>query len=205
MGQSPLPTTQGANEGSVAPLVSRSSTWYVWKPMLRKAMAVILGGLGLAGIGALSMAQTPTAQGGSLPSSPNLAGVIATEWLATGTATAETSKPPVSAPAPPEPPPCPPPALSPPGEPSGLASPGATNAARLPDGRLILNLATATELTTLPGIGLKRAESIVELRTKLKGFRKLSDLLRIKGIGVKSLKKLEPKLVLNAPAPEANP
>jgi competence protein ComEA len=62
-----------------------------------------------------------------------------------------------------------------------------------------LNLATSAELTTLPGVGPKRAEAILALRTRLKGFRKLSDLLRVKGIGVKSLRKLEPKLVLDVP------
>jgi competence protein ComEA len=70
----------------------------------------------------------------------------------------------------------------------------------LPDGRVVLNTATPKELTTLPGIGQKRAEAIIALRTRLKGFRKLSDLLRVKGIGVKSLKKLEPKVVLDVPA-----
>jgi competence protein ComEA len=41
----------------------------------------------------------------------------------------------------------------------------------------------------------------VELRTKMKGFRKVSDLLRVKGIGVRSLRKLEPQLVLDVPTP----
>lgn len=62
-----------------------------------------------------------------------------------------------------------------------------------------MNSATPKELTTLPGIGQKRAEAIIALRTRLKGFRKLADLLRVKGIGVKSLKKLEPKVVLDVP------
>lgn len=194
MGQSPAHTTQAATEGSDAPLGPRSSTWKVWKPILRRVAAVTLGGLGLAGIGALSMAQ-PVGNGDSAASAPPaLAGMVApTEWLATGTPSPEATKPP----------PCPPAATAE-GSPEVTASRSASTsnpAAVLPDGRIVLNLATPTELTKLPGIGQKRAEAIVALRTKLKGFRKLSDLLRVKGIGVKSLKKLEPKLVLEVPTP----
>lgn len=197
MGHSPATTTQGVDEGSgsAPPLVSRSTTWVVWKPILRKAAAVVLGGLGLAGVGALSMAPAH-APANAASSAPALAGVLApTEWLASGTPGQPTS---------PAPNPCPPSVeQSPPAEtaaPPAALSPQQGSGV-LPDGRIVLNLATPTELTALPGIGQKKAEAIVALRTKLKGFRKLSDLLRVKGIGVKSLKKLEPKLVLDVPAP----
>ena len=66
----------------------------------------------------------------------------------------------------------------------------------LPDGRVVLNAATVADLVTLPGIGPKRASQIVELRLRLGKFRKVSDLLRVKGIGVKSLRKLAPRVVL---------
>jgi competence protein ComEA len=194
MGQSPAHTTQATTEGSDAPLGARSSTWKVWKPVLRRVVAVTLGGLGLAGIGALSMAR-PTGNTDSVPSAPPaLAGMLApTEWLATGTPSLDATKPP----------PCPPASTAEPSPEAAASrsSPTSNPAAVLPDGRIVLNLATPTELTKLPGIGQKRAEAIVALRTKLRGFRKLSDLLRVKGIGVKSLKKLEPKLVLDVPAP----
>jgi competence protein ComEA len=68
------------------------------------------------------------------------------------------------------------------------------------DGKVILNLASAEELRKLPGVGPKRAEAIVALRTKLKRFRAVTDLLRVKGIGPKGLKKMLPHLVLDAPA-----
>lgn len=200
MGQTPAHTTQAADEGSQAPLVSPSGAWYVWRPMLRKATAVIVGAVGLAGIGALSMAHAPTGSGSASTAPPALAGVLApTEWLATGTATGDATKPPPQPPCPPEPGAAP--AVGTRSE-TAPVPPMGHGSARLSDGRLVLNLATPSELTTLPGIGLKRAEAIIALRSKLKGFRKLSDLLRIKGIGVKSLRKLEPKLVLDAPAPE---
>jgi competence protein ComEA len=70
------------------------------------------------------------------------------------------------------------------------------------DGKVILNVASAEVLTRLPGVGPRRATSIVELRERLKGFRRTSDLLRVRGIGVKSLKRMLPHLVLDAPAAE---
>lgn len=67
------------------------------------------------------------------------------------------------------------------------------------DGKVILNLATETELRKLPGIGQARARAIVEQRGRLGRFRRLEDLLRVKGIGPKRLKVLRPRLVLDAP------
>jgi competence protein ComEA len=67
------------------------------------------------------------------------------------------------------------------------------------DGKVILNLATLDELTRLPGIGQKRAQKIVTLRERLGRFKKPTDLLRIKGIGPKSLRKMLPHLVLDPP------
>ena len=67
------------------------------------------------------------------------------------------------------------------------------------DGRVILNTATARQLTRLPGIGMKRAAKIVALRARIGRFRKLTDLLRIRGIGRKSLRKMLPRIVLDPP------
>lgn len=71
------------------------------------------------------------------------------------------------------------------------------------DGKVILNVASAEVLTQLPGVGARRAEAIVALRQRLKGFKKPSDLLRVRGIGVRSLKRMLPHLVLDAPKPNA--
>ena len=67
------------------------------------------------------------------------------------------------------------------------------------DGRVILNEATVAELSTLKGVGEKRAQAIVDLREKLGGFKKSSDLLRIRGIGWKSLQKLKAAVVVDRP------
>ncbi len=69
------------------------------------------------------------------------------------------------------------------------------------DGKVILNLASVAEFDRLPGVGKKRAEAIVKLRTRLKRFRRVSDLLRIRGIGIRSLRKMKPYLVLDPPKP----
>jgi len=68
------------------------------------------------------------------------------------------------------------------------------------DGKVILNRADASELRHLPGVGPKRAEAIVTLRAKLGGrFKRITDLLRVKGIGPKGMKKIEPHVVLDEP------
>lgn len=69
----------------------------------------------------------------------------------------------------------------------------------LPDGRIVLNLASETELTKLPGIGPKRAQAILALRQRLGRFRRVEDLLRVKGIGRKMLDRLRPAVILDPP------
>ncbi len=68
-----------------------------------------------------------------------------------------------------------------------------------PDGKVVLNTANAEQLQRLPGVGEKRAQKILELRKRLKRFRRASDLLRVRGIGVKSLRKMLPHLVVDPP------
>lgn len=71
----------------------------------------------------------------------------------------------------------------------------------LQDGRVVLNLAGEAELTKLPGIGPKRAQSILAVRQRLGRFRRVEDLLRVKGIGRKMLERIRPAVVLDPPAP----
>jgi competence protein ComEA len=58
-----------------------------------------------------------------------------------------------------------------------------------------LNRASATDLQRLPGIGVKLAERIVEERQRRR-FISVSDLLRVRGIGPKTLEKLRPYVVV---------
>jgi competence protein ComEA len=59
-----------------------------------------------------------------------------------------------------------------------------------------VNTASAEELSQLPGVGPARARSIVELREKRGGFKRVEDLLEVKGIGEAGLAKLRPFVAL---------
>lgn len=80
---------------------------------------------------------------------------------------------------------------------SGERPPGITA-----DGRIILNTANADELVKLPGIGKSRAAAILALRKRLGRFRRVRDLLRVRGIGFRSLRKIEPLVVVDPPKPK---
>jgi competence protein ComEA len=59
-----------------------------------------------------------------------------------------------------------------------------------------LNTATATQIATLPGVGEKAAQRIVEYREKNGGFKKIEELMNVKGIGEKSFLKLKPLITV---------
>lgn len=59
-----------------------------------------------------------------------------------------------------------------------------------------LNTATVDQLETLPGIGRKTAERILEYRTKSGSFKRIEELMNVKGIGEKSFLKLKPLIVV---------
>jgi competence protein ComEA len=63
-----------------------------------------------------------------------------------------------------------------------------------------LNTATLDQLTTLPGVGAKTAERILEYRTKSGGFKKIEELMNVKGIGEKSFLKIKPLVSVPAKA-----
>ncbi len=65
-----------------------------------------------------------------------------------------------------------------------------------------INSASAAQLDELPGIGPKVAQRIVEYRQKNGPFRKVEELMNVKGIGEKSFLKLKPQLSVGAPKPE---
>ena len=68
----------------------------------------------------------------------------------------------------------------------------------MPKSTINLNTATIDQLTTLPGVGRKTAELIIEYRTKSGGFKKIEELMNVKGIGEKTFLKLKP--LVSAPA-----
>lgn len=71
------------------------------------------------------------------------------------------------------------------------------------DDPVYLNEATVDDLRRLPGIGEKRALAILELRRKLGRFKQIEDLLRVKGIGRSTLRRLRPLVRVDHPAQPA--
>ncbi|MEZ7207765.1 ComEA family DNA-binding protein [Pseudoalteromonas sp. DY56-GL79] len=59
---------------------------------------------------------------------------------------------------------------------------------------LDINSADASALSSLPGIGIRKAEAIVEYRKKMGRFKTTTELLEVKGIGKGILAKLEGKI-----------
>lgn len=64
---------------------------------------------------------------------------------------------------------------------------------------LNLNTATQAQLETLPGIGASTATRILEYRQKNGGFKKIEDLMNVRGVGEKSFLKLKPLVTVSAP------
>lgn len=66
-----------------------------------------------------------------------------------------------------------------------------------------LNTAGLQALCTLPGVGEKRAQAILDLRSQLGAFRQMSDLLVIPGITPRLLEQWEGQAVLDPAGPPA--
>ena len=56
-------------------------------------------------------------------------------------------------------------------------------------GCIDINLADEKELSRLPGVGLSRAQAIVNAREK-RPFKRKKDIMRMKGIGAKSYRRM---------------
>lgn len=190
------------SEGRAESWLSRlkKSVWL--EPALRLGGAVVLLGV-LAAVGVV--ATTYAKPGHELPASSRpFVAALGTSWLKpVGSVPAPVASPPPSSDAAPSataPPVAAPVGGAPPAT-SGTPEPPSAGAPSgiTPDGKVVLNVASADQLTQLPGVGLKRAHAIVALRTKLKRFKSPADLLRVKGIGPRGLQRMLPHLVLDAP------
>ena len=222
---SPAEAEPRGDDGGGLPAPAARPSWFgrtratfrnsVWAPVALKLVGLGLAMVALSGVGVASMLSG--ADGVQVPLAGMLGGDIHTPWLAhqaapeprphgssgpvttqratvsppsSSTSNAERSGAPVSAVAPAA------------ASAETLEPPRAnTSTGMTEDGKVILNLASVSDLRHLPGVGQKRADAILALRTRLGRFKQVNDLLRVKGIGVRGLKKIMPHVVLDAPKP----
>jgi competence protein ComEA len=65
-----------------------------------------------------------------------------------------------------------------------------------------INTAPAEQLERLPGVGPTTAARIVEYRQKNGGFKKIEELMNVRGIGEKAFLKMKSQLTVTAPKAE---
>ena len=65
-----------------------------------------------------------------------------------------------------------------------------------------LNTATTAQLEDRPGIGKATAERIIEYRTKNGSFKKIEDLMNVRGVGEKSFLSLKDLITVTPPKTE---
>jgi competence protein ComEA len=184
----------GGRSGAPSPHPLARLRQGAWFAVLVKGFSIGLAMLGLAAIGTISIQRGPGVPLETASLRPSLALATAQAMLTSAPSGAGGSA------SPPSPPPGsnPAPATNDGGATGAPRSQGITS-----DGKVILNTADASELTRLPSVGAKRAQQIIELRTRLKRFRSPNDLLRVRGIGPRTLEKMRPYLVLDPRAAEA--
>ncbi len=85
--------------------------------------------------------------------------------------------------------------------------PAAASRAQKPSagGIVNINTATAAELDALPGIGAKTAARIVEYRQKNGPFKKIEDLMNVRGVGEKNFLKLKAQISVGGAKTEHEP
>jgi competence protein ComEA len=66
-----------------------------------------------------------------------------------------------------------------------------------------LNTATAIQIADLPGIGIKTAELVVQYRVKNGPFKKIEEIMNVRGIGEKSFLRIKDRLTVAEPKGEA--
>jgi competence protein ComEA len=222
-GLGPLESLARAFGGRAGP--ARAASVRIWAPIAWRALALGIALLGLAGIGSVvarAPAPLPKPSAPGVSHAELGFGALSARALAVlssagspddaadaASAAADAGLSPSS--------PAPPALASPEPEPSsapsetGRPAPGPpTRAAPCPELRdepaarapgtqapVVLNRADAAELQRLPGVGAKRAAAILALRQRLGRFRRPSDLLRVKGIGPRTLERMLPHLVLD--------
>ena len=74
-----------------------------------------------------------------------------------------------------------------------------------PTAPINLNTATQAQLESLPGVGAKAAQRILDYRKQNGSFKKIEDLMNVKGFGEKTFLKLKPMLTIGSKAEPSGP
>jgi competence protein ComEA len=83
------------------------------------------------------------------------------------------------------------------GKPAGSPPPAAKPA---PAAAIVnINTASVAELDALPGVGSKTAALIIEYRQKNGPFKKIEELMNVRGVGEKNFLKLRAQISVGAP------
>jgi competence protein ComEA len=61
-----------------------------------------------------------------------------------------------------------------------------------------LNSATAVQIADLPGIGAKTAELVVQYRVKNGPFKKIEEIMNVRGVGEKSFLRIKDRITVAA-------
>lgn len=88
---------------------------------------------------------------------------------------------------------------------AAMAQEGARGTAAAPAATVNVNTASVAQLETLPGVGKATAERIVEYRQKNGNFKKVEDLMNVRGVGEKSFLRLKPLVTVAPPRTERAP
>jgi competence protein ComEA len=81
---------------------------------------------------------------------------------------------------------------------SKAKAPAARSARATPGAPVNLNAASVAQLQTLPGVGASTAQRIIDYRQKNGAFKKIEDVMNVKGVGEKSFLKLKPLITVSA-------
>jgi competence protein ComEA len=179
-----------ASAGATVETVALPKPRSVWRPVF---VRVILGGfaiLGLAGVGGASML---AGLDGARANPPAPLAASTAQTVASGAHAGQNggvlAQPSANATA----------AIADAGAPEPAQAGQLCSTGLTPEGKVVLNLATVATLRKLPRIGQKRADSILALRDKLKRFHRAQELLRVRGIGAKTLRKMLPLILIDPP------